>query len=397
MILKRLPDPIATFQQYAGRTVVVPMSGGADSTLLAACAMRAGCNVELLRLDAQTPSGVDEKRLAPKLYDALSVLAKECNVKLSSRIKTVPYDASNFSAPYTQMAWWLSILPVALSKSNVVVAMGWLASDGTKTLAEDFRQSIVSTRRSAWLDDVDVIFPLLEWTKDHVLTCLSNAYPTLVPLVWWCENGAQWRFTRLPLAAEAFGYEKFEEYHEQCGKCHSCVDTLAFFQHWDGKRMGGDRGYAPMDMPPDQLVSTYPRILVQDNTALVADVILLVAKHYGKRKVTIELKSLVEACSTPPYVVVAVHPKFGTDNRTMHILSVVEAIMDRRINPTNYQRAIEHLAYYTLRYLEMDSMKSASARLKEIANLLKAETDTLWPIPQWYLDRDVKKEIIKGV
>lgn len=397
MIIHNLPNPVDEFKQYAGKEVTIPMSGGADSTLLAAKAMQAGCHVELLRLIAQTPTGVDEERKWDDVYSALGALSKDYKVKLTTRKVTVPYNANNFSALYTQMAWWLAVLPMAMGRTGRVIAMGWLASDGTKTLAEDFGHSIVSARRAAWMDEAVVLFPILEWTKDHVLSCLSQEFPTLVPHVWWCENGAHWRFKRQPLPRDVFGYEAFEDYHEQCGKCHSCVDTLAFFHHWNGKRIDGDRGYAPMNNPPDRLTAVYPRILVQYQTSIVAEAVLRVAKHYNKQNVTIEYERLVLACNTPPYLVEAVHPKFGTDNRDVPAQTVTDALMNRHINPTHYQRAIEHLAFYTLRYLEMADMKSAGTRLKEIARLLQAETDTLWPIPQWYLERDVREEVITGV
>lgn len=392
MIHSRLPSPVDAFKPYAGRTVTVPMSGGADSTLLAAMAMRAGCNVELMRLDAQTPTATDEARLADQLFTALEAIANECKVKLTSRTKAVPHTANTFTAPFTQMAWWMSVLPSAMLRNNCVIAMGWLASDGTKTLADDFRQAIVSARRAAWLDDLEVLFPILEWTKDHVLECLSAEFPTLVPLVWWCENGADWRFYPASIPGEAFAYGTFDLYHEQCGKCHSCVDTLAYFQRWDGQRIGGNRGYAPIATPPEYLVATFPEINFRDQYQVVEAAIRIVAKRYRKSTV-IDHERMITSCADRPYRLTAKHSKFRTDNRDIPSVRVVAAIMNRHDFPTHYQRAIEHLAYFALQYFEyFGDEKTAAKRLKDISLLLQSKVDELFPIPQWFLSKEQVKD-----
>lgn len=366
-----LPNPIEEFKAYAGRRVAIPMSGGADSALLAACAIGAGCNVDLIRLKAATPTSTDEERLSDVLDSELKELANQNGVTLTVRKHIVNDKTDNDSACYVQMSWWLSAIPHTLPYECDAVAMGWLATDGTMQLSGDFADAIRAMRRCAWNRDVGVLFPLGTWSKNHVLGELKKTYPNIAKLVWWCENGAVWSLQINNEARAAFGYESSGKYHEQCGKCHSCVDTLAFFTVWSGDKNDNASGFQPMAAPPHDWLSKYPTITIPTDTMLTALRVIVS---------DIDQEAVIASMVKPPYEVTAKHAFLKYNNRTIPTVDAMTAIMERHKYPGNYQRCIEHLAFYIYGYLK----KSNVRELKEIAQTLQARTDELWPVPDWY-------------
>lgn len=386
-MLDKLPSLVEAFKPYAGKLVTIPMSSGVDSTLLAISAIEAGCNVKLLRLMAFTPTSWYEKSVAKEIDEELRIMARDRDLHIRTVYKDVPFKESP-GAMLSQMSWWLAILPLAMETGSPVVAMGWLASDGTMTLAADFRQAIMSTRKAAYEDVADVIFPLLHYTKDQALMALAK-YPAFAKLVWWCENGSTWELECERIAKEAFAYEDFGQHHEQCGRCHSCTDTLGYFTRWNGD-FNGNVAFRPMNHPPSYLLDHYVPISVSAYLGIVKQAIEAVAKHYNRPYLEPDIGQMKFICNTPPYTVKAEHAVYHVANRNVRRVELDDALMQRRYKPTDYQRAIEHLSLYALRHLEMDKLKQPAKRLKEISLVLQSMTDTLWPVPAWFVPGEAK-------
>lgn len=373
-----LPNPRDAFTPYAGKLVTVAFSGGLDSTLLAIEAINAGCNVQLIRFNAPTPTVDHEKRLSERLQRALVAHAWRQQVTLT--VDT--YDVSpeiRPNASYQQMAWWLAMLPMYIGKDSVALAIGWVANDCTAHLAESFSQSISATMSAAYFTQVEVLFPILQWPKIMLMRRIED-YPEIAKYVWWCEKGRTVEVKVDPHSAELYRYPTPPKEHRACGKCHSCMDVMEYFTSYDGTIIHHD-GWATPGVPMEAL-GRYPKFTYYGFSTQMDAILKAVAKRYRVK---------VPRLNTELYDGENVyhHKLFNVDQEDSFI-SALDTLIHREHAGSTYQRLLELITGIVLKHFGWWKNEDQVKKQRGLHDYIAKQIDVLFPIPDW-MTKEIKK------
>ena len=377
-----LVDPRDVFKPYEGKLVTIAFSGGLDSTILAIEAINAGCNVQLIRFEAPTPTVGHEKRLSEPLQRALIVHANRQRVKLTVDTRVVSSEIRP-NAAYQQMAWWLATLPMYIDENSSALAMGWVANDCTAHLAESFGQSIRATMATAYYTQVDVLFPILQWSKTTLLSRIED-YPEIAKHVWWCENGKTVEVKVDPHSAELYRYRKPSIEHRPCGKCHSCIDVMEYFTRYDGGRVDRD-GWMTPGVKMEALAS-YPKFTYFGCNYVVDTLIKAVAKHL-RVKVP---KHNMELCDGENVYYHAI------ENVEMEeYVSALDTLLYRGRVGIQYSRLVEQLTGIVLKHFGWWKNEEQVKKQSKVHDYLLSQIDVLFPVPDWMI-KEIKNEVSSG-
>lgn len=373
-----LPDPREAFKPYAGQLVTIAFSGGLDSTLLAIEAINAGCDVQLIRFEAPTPTVSHEKRLAEPLQRALIVHAGRQRVKLTVDTYTVSPEIRP-NAAYQQMAWWLATLPMYIDNKSVALAIGWVANDCTAHLADSFSQSIRSTMATAYYTQVDVLFPILHWPKIMLMRRIED-YPEIAKYVWWCENGRTVEVKVDPHSAELYRYPKPPVEHRPCGKCHSCLDVMEYFSRYDGSVMDREGWITPGAYM--EALGMYPKFSYHGFSDMLSAIVKSVAKRFRVK----EPKLNMDLCEGDG---VYYHKLVNIDQADSYA-SALETILFRQQAGLQYDRLIEQLTGIVLIHFGWWQNEEQTNKQRRVHDYLLKQIDVLFPIPDW-MTKEIKK------
>lgn len=376
---RNLPDPVEVFSTYRGRTVTIPFSGGLDSTFLVLQAIEAGCYVELLRFKALTPTVKDELRLAYELERALHAYAIRKGLGLLIKSVDITGEIMD-NTTYQQMAWWIANIPQHVSNASVAIAMGWVVGDGTAQLAGDFKLAVESTMRTAYHTTPDVLFPILQWSKLHVLNRMAN-YPDILKLTWWCENGQSASLALDPVSKRIFDYTDLEDEHRQCGKCHSCIDVMEYFTFHDGT----PKPNTPMPAPGSYLSipRSYPLFDWHTIRRPLEILIRKAAEYFGTSPVDPNENHLV----TPAGYTVKLT---GIEERAVS-LNALELLLERERDDYNYRKLIEQITVIVLKHYDCWGNVQQETHQLPVYNYIINAIDVLFPVPDW-MTKEIKNE-----
>lgn len=377
-----LVDPRDMFAPYAGKLVTIAFSGGLDSTILAIEAINAGCNVQLIRFEAPTPTVSHEKRLAEPLQRALITHANRQRVKLTVDTKVVSSEIRP-NASYQQMAWWLATLPMYIDENSVALAMGWVANDCTAHLAESFSQSIRATMATAYYTQVDVLFPILQWSKTMLLRRIED-YPEIAKHVWWCENGKTVEVKLDPVSAEQYRYRKPAREHRPCGKCHSCIDVMEYFTQFDGSRLDREEWVTPGSNM--EALGTYPKFMYHGCSGIINDILKDVAKHFRVKAPALNME-LCDGENVYHHVIANVELEEYT--------SALETLIHRGRVGIQYSRLIEQLTGIVLKHFGWWKNEEQVEKQSKVHTHLLKKIDVLFPVPDW-MTKEIKNEVSSG-
>lgn len=375
-----LPNPRDAFLPYAGKLVTVAFSGGLDSTLLAIEAINAGCNVQLIRFNAPTPTVDHEKRLAERLQKALVAYAWRQQVTLTVDTYEVSPDIRP-NASYQQMAWWLATLPMYIDNKSVALAMGWVANDCTAHLADSFSQSIRSTMSAAYYTQVDVLFPILQWPKTMLMRCIED-YPEIAKHIWWCENGRTVEVKVDPHSAELYRYPKPPEEHRACGRCHSCLDVMEYFTRYNGDIIHHDEWVTPGVAM--EALGRYPKFTYYGFSGPMDALLKAVAKRY---------RVAVPRLNTELYEGENVyhHKLINIDCQHDKYVQALDTIIHRAHAGSQYHRLVETLTGIVLKHFGWWKNEEQVKRQVKLHDFILKQIEVLFPIPDW-----MTKEIKNG-
>lgn len=210
--------------EYANKRIMIPFTGGMDSTLIAHLALEAGCDVVLYSLNISSPQADVEYTCAYEVYEALKE-KHPGKVKFRRSSERMPI---NLDARFQQMATISATLPLVVSSDDDYIAMGWLATDGTWYFADKLKEQFKAA--VSWNNDVgvraEIIFPLIKMCKEEVIDQLPGY---LRELVHWCEAPITVDYHDDIAPNSVINYDdgltiRNNRNNLACGKCPSCRD-----------------------------------------------------------------------------------------------------------------------------------------------------------------------------
>lgn len=208
------------FEKYKGKDVVVPWSGGLDSTLIILGLHAAGAKrIRTISFTGkQLPNPSHEAFARKKIIEVL----KEKGIKIDTHEVDLPvFSGGHWPSEYrySQHAMWLQQLPLAIPKCQVV-AVGYISTDGfipwIKKMKKHWRAGEYNFNGS--LPDLE--FPIKEFHKTQVAAELIRLSEQL---------GVQRIMDFVTFCHQTY---KVGNYILRCGKCDNCKSAESKGTAW---------------------------------------------------------------------------------------------------------------------------------------------------------------------
>lgn len=201
------------------KRILIPWSGGVDSTVLMYEAIKAGHRVSHVHLEAGQPEAahlVEARRLGPLKSELMRIIGVEMG--------TTPYHypaqvscaafvkMGNTNMPYKQLPSWFIMLMSMLADRNGValydeVHLGYVLNDDAAPAFNSLTKAWHYLAKAIYSDTFTppvLMAPAISTRKSHLIARLETLM--LLPYVWYCE---------LPQPGVTDP--------EPCGYCPSCV------------------------------------------------------------------------------------------------------------------------------------------------------------------------------
>lgn len=173
-------------EKYKGKSVTILWSGGLDSNMLLALAIKAECKIQLLSIESPSLPNLEAEQINRERV--LDILRPNYNIE--HKIFKIGH-LSPVPCLLAQMRVWASIMPIAYGKYTDHVMIGYVMSDQALSYLDDLQ--------SYWqagevFHDYDcgnypeLSFPITKLHKHDIMAYLHKCHPELDYHHVYCEN-----------------------------------------------------------------------------------------------------------------------------------------------------------------------------------------------------------------